>query len=175
MKEYDFTLKFELENSEDDPDQYIDALYEAGCSDASIGIGQAGRIGLNFIREANSALEAVSSAIRDVKNAIPNAKLIEATPDLVGISDIANIIGCSRQNMRKMILSYGWAFPEPVHEGSVSLWHLSKVLNSLKSYKKYKIEDTLLEISSANMQVNLSKQMRDIDSSAQKYLKSLVY
>lgn len=82
MKEYNFTLKFELSGPEENPDRYVDALYETGCSDASVGIGQVGRIGLNFIREAKSALEAVSSAITDVKKTIPNAKLIEVIPEL---------------------------------------------------------------------------------------------
>lgn len=82
MKEYDFTLKFDLPDPNEDPDHYVDALYEAGCDDASVGIGQPGRIGLNFIREADSASDAILSAIASVKKAIPGARLIEATPDL---------------------------------------------------------------------------------------------
>ena len=85
MKEYDFTLKFDLPDPGENPERYVDSLYEAGCSDASVGIGQVGRIGLNFIREASSAFDAVSSAISDVKKAIPNARLIEVTPSLMVI------------------------------------------------------------------------------------------
>jgi hypothetical protein len=70
-----------------------------------IGVGQAGRIALDFTREANTAFEAVSSAIADVKQAIPGAKLVEATPDLVGLTDVADIIGCSRQYMRKLMIA----------------------------------------------------------------------
>ena len=81
MKEYDFTLKFNLQNSQADPEYHVEKLYEGGCEDALIGIGKKGYISLNFIREASSAYEAVSSAIIDVKRVIPYATLIEATPD----------------------------------------------------------------------------------------------
>lgn len=75
MKQFSFTLTFDLPDPTDNPDRYVDALYEAGCSDASIGIGRDGRIGLNFTRVARTELEAVSSAIIDVKKAIPGARL----------------------------------------------------------------------------------------------------
>lgn len=79
MKEYDFILKFYLPDGDADPEQYLDALYKAGCDDATIGIGQSGRVALNFIRKANAPVEAITSAIRDVKKAIQDAKLIEAS------------------------------------------------------------------------------------------------
>lgn len=63
-----------------------------GSDDALIGIGQSGRIALQFTRVAENAFEAVFGAVKDVKRAIPDAKLIEATPDLVGLSDIAEVI-----------------------------------------------------------------------------------
>jgi len=103
MKDYDFILKFDLPENGADPEQYVDSLYEAGCDDASVGIGQNGRIALSFIRQSASAYDAISSAIIDVKKAIPGVKLIEATPDLVVLTDIAVILGFSCQNMRKIV------------------------------------------------------------------------
>ena len=90
MTEFDFILKFDLPDPETDPDKFVDALFEAGCDDATVGIGQHGRVALNFTREAATALEAVASAIADVRKAIPGARLVEATPDLVGLTDIAD-------------------------------------------------------------------------------------
>jgi len=174
MNEYDFILKFDLPDPNADPEQYIDALHEAGCDDASVGIGQNGRIALNFIREASSALNAISSAIADVRKAVPEAKLIEATPDLVGLTDIADIVGCSRQNMRKLVVTHKSAFPSPIHEGSVALWHLAKVLQWLKAKGSYEIEDSLIEVSSANMQVNIARQVKDIDPAFQRNLGTLL-
>jgi hypothetical protein len=82
VKEYSFTLKFNFTHARIDPDCYIDRLYEAGCDDALIGIGRQGCIALDFTRSASSAFEAISSAIVDVKKVIPDAILVEATPDL---------------------------------------------------------------------------------------------
>lgn len=67
MNEYEFTLKFNLQNSQADPNDYMDRLYERGCNDALIGLGKKGRIVLDFVREASSAYEAISSAITVVK------------------------------------------------------------------------------------------------------------
>ncbi len=59
---------------------------------------------------------------------MPSATLIEAAPDLVGLTDIADIVGMSRQNMRKLMLAHPASFPPPVHEGASSLWRLWEVL-----------------------------------------------
>jgi len=101
MKEYDFTLTFTLPNLKDS-DQYVEALYGGNCDDALIGVGEKGSIALNFIREAETAYQAIHSAINDVRVVIPQAIFSEAKPDLVGISDIAELIGCTRQNVRKL-------------------------------------------------------------------------
>lgn len=174
MTEYDFLLKFDLPGPDVDPDEFVDALYEAGCDDATVGIGQHGRVALNFTREAASAVEAVSSAIADVKRAIPKAKLIEATPDLVGLTDIAEIMGCSRQNIRKLVVGHRSLFPSPIHEGSATIWHLSKVLQWFKAKGSYAIEDNLIEISKATMQVNIARQMQDLEPAFHRNIKALL-
>ena len=95
MKEYDFTLKYRLGIPNEDAEKYLEALAESGCEDAIVGVGQSGRIALNFIREAETALDAISSALSDVQKAIPEAKLIEAAPDFVGVTDLADLFGFS--------------------------------------------------------------------------------
>ena len=76
MKEYDFTLKFQLCNPGNNSDNYIEKLGAEGCDDALVGIGEKGRIALNFIREDSSQREAINSAIADVKRAISEAVLV---------------------------------------------------------------------------------------------------
>jgi predicted DNA-binding transcriptional regulator AlpA len=56
------------------------------------------------------------------------AKLIEAAPDFVGLTDVADLVGVTRQNMRKLMLSHATTFPTPVHQGSASVWHLADVM-----------------------------------------------
>lgn len=174
MKDYEFTLKFSLPNDNTNPEGFVDKLGEHGCDDALIGIGQTGRISLSFTREAASARNALLSAIRDVRKAIPGASLIEATPDLVGLTDVADILGFSRQNMRKIVLSSGGRFPPPVHEGKPSIWHLAKVLLWLQKNQNYNIDDSLVDIAKTTMSFNITKELQEIDPEFQNEIKSLI-
>jgi predicted DNA-binding transcriptional regulator AlpA len=156
MKEFDFTLKFAFSHINTEAEDYVELLGKAGCDDALIGIGKKGRIAFQFFREAKNASEAILTAIKEIKSVIPDARLIEATPDLVGVSDIAELLGFSRQNIRKLIHSL--TFPEPIHEGNFYVWHLAKVLHWFEQGQRKQIEPSLMEIANANMQLNIAKE-----------------
>ncbi len=174
MKEYEFTLKFQLPDTVANPDVYLDGLDKAGCDDALIGIGQKGKIALNFNRESTDALTALCSAIEQVKGVIPDAKLIEATPDFVGVSDIAEAVGCSRQNLRQLIINNYSSFPAPVYEGKSAIWHLSNVLDWLKEGKGYTIDSALLDMAKATMQLNITKEAFKLDPAINKKFNALL-
>jgi len=157
MKEYDFTLKYRLGTPNEVAEKYLEALADSGCEDAVVGIGQNGRITLNFVRTAETALEAVTSAISNVQKAIPEAKLVEATPDFVGVTDVAELFGFSRQYMRKLIQIKGTSFPEPVHEGKPSLWHLTDILAWFREHESRDIQSEVFEVAKINMQLNIFK------------------
>jgi len=91
VNEYEFTVTFTLRSPGVDVDDLVERLGDAGCEDAALGVGQRGRVALSFIREAESAAKAVFSGIANVKRAIPDATLIEASPDLVGLTDVAKL------------------------------------------------------------------------------------
>ena len=148
MKEFNFELIFKLVDNQDSS-EYLDTLFENGCDDATISAGQLEMLSLSFTRESISAAEAVESAINDVKKAIPSAKLVEATPDIVSISDISSILGHSRQYTRKLLNSDVSSLPAPIHIGNPSIWHLSEILDWLKSLGKQnnKINQNLFELS----------------------------
>jgi len=69
--EYTFTLKYQLTDDDRDSQTLVERLGEAGCDDALVGIGQPGRLALEFTREAVDADEAVRSALADVRRAAP--------------------------------------------------------------------------------------------------------
>ena len=172
-KEFEFTLKFAFADADTEPDSVIEQLGQAGCDDAIIGIGQKGRIALQFSRQANSALEAITSAIRDVKSVIPDAKLIESTPDLVGLTDIAQLLGFSRQNMRKLVHTHIHTFPPPVHSGTTSIWHLCNVLQWFELKQNRAIPPNFKEVAVANMEINLVKEYANLKPESQAKLASL--
>ena len=162
MSEFEFTLKFSLPDASADPALHVEALGAAGCDDAVIGVGQRGRIALDFTREARSAFQAVASAVRDVRKAIPGAQLIEAAPDFVGLTDVADLAGFTRQNMRKLMLGHVATFPPAVHDGNPALWHLATVLGWLESRQGRAVDAALFDTARATMAVNIARDARQL-------------
>jgi predicted DNA-binding transcriptional regulator AlpA len=156
--EYIFTLKYQLADHDSDPDALVERLGAAGCDDALVGVGQPGRLALEFSREADSAEEAVRTALADVKKAVPSARLIEVSPDLVSLTDVADVVGVSRQAMRKLMLAHRATFPMPVHEGSASIWHLAEVLDWLRTRGGYQFDTGVLETARVALEVNIAKE-----------------
>ena len=163
MSQYEFTLKFALPQQDAKPEDFVEQLLADGCDDALIGIGQNGRLALDFIREAPSAGEAVLSALSDVQRIVPGVRLIEASPDFVGLTDIANFLGFSRQNMRKLQIKSGPNFPLPVHDGKPAIWHLSTVLDWFTKVRGRELDESLLEVCRINMQCNLVREAACLD------------
>jgi len=172
MNEYEFELTFKLPQGED-PDQYFSAL-EVSCSDAIIGTGQSGYMAFDFSRESESAYDAIVSAVVDVKKTIPKASLVEATPDFVGLTDVADLLGFTRQYMRKIMVKSGTAFPSPVHEGKPTIWHLSNILVWLKENNKVEIEDTLMDVANINKKFNIMKELNQVNDGIQDNIRELI-
>lgn len=154
--EYTFTLKYQLSTADCNHDQLVERLGAGGCDDALVGVGQVRRIALEFTRESASAESALLSALADVKRAIPGATLIEATPDFVGLTDVAELLGVSRQNMRKLMVNNA-SFPAPIHDGNVAIWHLADVFAWLAWKGGYQLEQTVVAVARAAKQINLAR------------------
>lgn len=73
MSEFRFTLT--IEGADVLSEAFQEALFEAGCSDATFGTSN-GLQTAEFDREAGEFSEAVASAIRQVEGAVPGAKVI---------------------------------------------------------------------------------------------------
>lgn len=173
--EYVFTLKYALSSEDDDVDAMIERLAEQGCDDALVGIGQPGRLALEFTRLADSAEAAVCSALAAVRQAVPSARLIEAAPDFVGLTDVAELVGMSRQNMRKLMRTHVASFPPPVHEGSASIWHLADILHWLENQQRgYSLDRDVMAVAEVALQVNTVKEGRRCARSTSSELTALL-
>lgn len=155
--EFEFNLKFKLLAEDANDDQVMECLGGAGCTDALVGLGTAGYVRLDFIREADSAEAAIVSALADVKRALPMAMLVEAGPDFVGLTDVADLVGMSRQNMRKLFVNNSAVFPAPVHGGTSMIWHLAQVLHFLRE-RQYQFTQSVLDVALTAMHVNIKKE-----------------
>lgn len=171
--EHIFTLKYRLHEYDGDDQALLDRLFEAGCDDALPGIGQTGRLALEFSREAESGQQALESAIADVRRALNHAELIEALPDYVGLTDISEHVGMSRQNLRKIALNHAATFPAAVHEGNPSIWHLADVLRWLHE-QGYAVDTSTLEISAAAREFNIAMQARRLSADRSNELEALM-
>jgi predicted DNA-binding transcriptional regulator AlpA len=83
---------------------------------------------------------------------------VEVGPDFVGLTDVADLLGMSRQNMRKLMVTHASSFPVPLHTGSTSLWHLALVLQFLKERGQPKVTQTLVEVARTAMRFNITKE-----------------
>jgi predicted DNA-binding transcriptional regulator AlpA len=127
LSEYEFSLVItgDLEDG-----ATLDALFEAGCDDATF--GQVDGVGYaDFIREAPSFAEAVRSAIEQVES-VPGLRVVRVEPDdLVTMSEIAERLGRSRESVRLLISGArgSGGFPPPVShlKARSRLWRWSEV------------------------------------------------
>jgi hypothetical protein len=129
-QDYEFTLI--LSGVRELTRAVLDALYEAGCDDALIGIRD-GVAFADFCREASSFRQAVLTAIHDIETAGIGAKVEHIEPDeLVTMSEIARRLHLSREGVRKWVagLRGPGNFPPPV--GSLTrrspLWRWTDVI-----------------------------------------------
>ncbi|OSI82581.1 DNA-binding protein, partial [Bradyrhizobium canariense] len=87
---------------------------------------------------------------------------------------VADIIGLSRQNMLKLMLSHPGSLPALVHEGSASIWHLADVLTWLQAKGSYPFGKGVLDVARIRLQVNVAKEGRRLPRSAYNELEALV-
>jgi hypothetical protein len=76
--EHLFTLRYQLCAQDGDHEQLAERLAAVGCDDAIMGVGRPGYIALAFARESSTVWSAVFSALQNVKEAVPSARLVEA-------------------------------------------------------------------------------------------------
>jgi hypothetical protein len=114
--EHDFTLV--IGGVTEMTQEVVDALFEAGCDDATVGM-RSGRMFITFSRTSASMKDAILSAIMNVRSAGIGAEVLRVDYcNLVTISDIARKIGRSRQLVHQYMRGARGpgGFPGPVCE-----------------------------------------------------------
>ena len=169
MNSYQFQLVFSIHPNED-AEQYLDALFEAGCDDALISIGKPGYLAADFTRESASAYEAIKTAIEAITKVIPHAKMIKAAPYIANLSEMANLFGCSKQNLSKYARGESPKsdlFPCPIVSGKVDYWYVLDVALWLYKNNKMNIQkqdiDGLKAIHDLNIAIEEVRNQYNID------------
>ena len=132
--EFEFDIVVSLPKGADDEAAIMDALFEAGCDDAVVGLGASGIIGLGFTRAGVDAEVVISDAVTQVLFALPTGtQLREVKPDLVSLADVAARLSVSRQALQKRDM------PPPSLGG---LYRASEMLPALEA-QPGKVHDAL--------------------------------
>jgi len=128
MTNYNFTLI--VEGADLQSEANVDALFDAGCDDALVGVAD-GIQYAEFDREAATLEAAVLSAVTDVER-VADARVIRlADAGLVSMADIAERAGRTRESIRLLVAGERGPgeFPPPVTDprGRYRLWRWSEV------------------------------------------------
>ena len=148
MTTYNFSLVIEGADLQSEAAQ--NALYEAGCDDATFGSVDEVEYA-EFSRDGGSYGEALFSAMAAIRRAIPQAKIARVEPDdFVTMSEIAERTHRSRESIRLLISGERGTgdFPVPVtHLRSRNrMWRWSDVLRWFATRYEDEYGQTLLQI-----------------------------
>ncbi|MRS14846.1 DNA-binding protein [Enterobacteriaceae bacterium RIT691] len=161
MPLFNFTLT--LSGVTADTEGLEDALFTAGCDDALVCFyGTA--VYLEFDRHAPTLAQAVLSAIRDIESAGVRARVESVDSTLVGLSDIAELTGLTRQAIA--LLKEGARgsrqFPGPVQRvtGNSPLWHWRTVVDWLAREARIPADSPLIANAHVLDSINLALQLR---------------
>ncbi|ASG63041.1 DNA-binding protein [Kluyvera genomosp. 3] len=162
MALFNFTLT--LSGITNDTPGLEDALYAAHCNDALICFyGTA--VYLDFDRESDSLEHAILSAIQDIESAPGlNVRVESVDAALVGLSDIAELTGVSRQAIA--LLKDGargsGQFPGPVQrvKGNSPLWRWQKVVEWLVAEGRIPAQSPMVAHARTLDSLNLALQLR---------------
>ncbi|MBF0153513.1 MAG: DNA-binding protein [Magnetococcales bacterium] len=140
---YNFSLTFPVSRKDWNINDISNKLYESGCDDSTVFTGIRSLVCVEFHRESASAKDAIHSATDDIMRAFPDTHILEARPDLVNMADIAELVGQSRQNIRKLV-----DFPPPsANTATKPLWHLYLIVKWYMEKTGIQFDNTLAELS----------------------------
>ena len=173
MSEHEFTLV--LHGGLDDA--IVDALFEAGCDDATLGevdgVGYA-----DFVREAASFGDALCSALGQVES-VPGVRVARVEPDdLVTMSEIAQRLGRSRESVRLLVSGERGpgGFPPPAShlKARTRLWRWSEVAAWAERHDQPMGRSAATAIAAVNAALTLRTTLAELAPSERKLVTSLV-
>lgn len=113
-----------------------------------------------FVRPGACAREVMQGARMEIVRALPGARLVEAVPDLVGLTEVGRLLGLSRQAMRKYAVSQGSNFPAAVHGVHGAVWHLIEILDWMRAVRQLTVDPALLDVARVAWDINLRAEVQ---------------
>ena len=98
--EFEFDLVCALPEDTDEG-AILDALYEAGCDDAAVGLGASGLVGLGFTRAGQDPEAVISQTVKQVMTGLPRRDEAAGGEALVSLADVVGRLKVTRQALQK--------------------------------------------------------------------------
>lgn len=171
MTEFQFQLFCrDVENTDD---LFLERLFEAGCGDATV-FFKDGYACLDFARQADSAEQAIVSAIKDFERASVGGAVVRVEPeDLASLAEIAKRVGVTRASLQKYargVSKVGQDFPRPAQNISSprrELFSTFEIMRWMQIKQRTEIPDDSIElfraIANANHALAIAKAREDKD------------
>lgn len=177
MTDYQFTVI--VHGADLQSEEAVDALFEAGCDDALIGVVDGAQY-LDFDRQAESFEQAVVSAVAAIESAVPGARVLRiANAGLVSMADIAEKLGRTRESVRTLVSGDRGpgGFPLPVTDprSRYRLWRWSDVAEWLRSELDLEVPESRGSVETAiNSALEWRANAHSLSSEQRRALEALV-
>jgi len=165
LHSFHFTLIVDGPDLQDEA--LIDALFEAGCDDATIGRSDGVQYA-DFDREAAALDQAILSAVSDLERVDGVHVVRIADAGLASMAEIATRLGRTREGVRLLISGARGpgGFPPPVTDprGRYRLWRWSEVASWFKEYlgeSPAVADDELTAMYNAALEIRHGRRLRD--------------
>lgn len=142
-------------------DSLVEDLAAHGCADAQPSAGGGHRLRLDFRREGVLPGPAMRAALHALREAIPDAVVLEAGPDLLGLDEIAALVVLPAACLHELRQDYFAGFPAPALQvADEPRWHAAHVLEWVMAVGAIAVDATVLETSRSALEFNLSLHRR---------------
>lgn len=155
LNTYEFGLRYDVAKCQLSADAIDDRLYLAGCDDALVRHSKKGELLIEFLRAAPDAKSAFDFAHQQILQALPQAQLLEARPDYVGPTDIAQFFDVSRQRIQLLLKTKAIHVHPLTSVGNTQIFRLSKVIDAFLPLGA-KPNPVIYELAQAARQINQS-------------------